>query len=106
MELSLRCAIRQELRLRLICTVCQKDVPSMNGLPEEDTTGIFDAYAWKKENEPTELEWFLWKVANGYCPQCCGRVCSGQLPDHYVAKWVEMKEKELDPTYEEYTDAP
>ena len=111
---SIRCV--QEIRLALLCSVCDRDVPDTNGLlwlldgdrdkaedcfPEAAEAGIFDAYAWKMENNPTELEWFLWKVGHGYCPQCCTQICSGQLPDEYLAKWIEVEERKLFATYEE-----
>jgi hypothetical protein len=86
MRLTLQQAPR--LRLAILCEVCGEDAPSVNGLVEEDQDGALTARAWKAENDPTEIEYFVWLVANGHCPACRGKRWAGQTPDDVITKWM------------------
>ena len=86
MKLSLQQAPR--IRLAILCKVCGGDAPSVNGLVEEDQDGALTAMAWKAENDPTEIEYFVYLVANGHCPACRGKRWAGQTPDDVITKWM------------------
>ena len=75
------------------CGVCKRKAAHIdwNLLDEDQPTAHMEAVRWSRENQPTELEWFLWKVANGRCPNCAQVLCDGQVPDKYIKRWVSVR---------------
>ena len=94
MSLSLRLRQRKEMRQRqiMVCGVCRLEADHIdwNLLDDDQPASDMEAVSWYRENQPTELEWFLWKVANGRCPGCTQVLCSGQVPDKYIKRWVKI----------------
>jgi len=76
----------------MMCGVCGERATDFdwNLLDDDQPPSNMEAVSWYRENQPTELEWFLWKVANGRCPGCTQVLCSGQVPDKYIKRWVKI----------------
>ena len=96
MSLSLRLCQSNEIRQIMVCGVCRLEANHIdwNLLDEDQPASDMEAMSWYRENQPTELEWLLWKVANGRCPGCTQKLWDGQTPDEYISKWAERFKKQ------------
>jgi hypothetical protein len=105
MNLSLQQCQRQEIRQKqiMMCGVCKREAKHIdwNLLDADQPASHMEAVIWYRDNQPTGLEWFLWKVANGRCPNCTQVLCDGQVPDKYIKRWLKIYK-----STKEVSDAP